>query len=442
MEQITIVMPVYNSGKFLQPCLESLLRQSIKDFRIIAIDDCSTDCSWEILKKNALCDNRLMIMRNDHNIGAANTRNIGVKLARGKYIVFVDSDDYYEDDYLEVLLNACEDNALDIAICDFLLHDEQDKTCTVIKPNKRLLNVINKPFNIKYVNGNILQLFSHNPFIRMYRKKFLDDNDLLFQDLSNSNDVYLGQMALLQATNIMHISKVLVHYRYNTGMQITTNSWAKAECVYYAVKQLYDDICRRGIFQKVKRSFFSYVIDMAMLSLRSDYIKKEDTILQNWCSHWFRSLSMIDLNENMFSNYSRYFLYRAFFLEGKEVVNDQVAISERCCYEAFFVEVNKRKCRLAHWGYGKLGKKFCIYSQKCKYPLIEVYDKNAELWTNAAPIPVKSFSKRSCNVDMIVVTNAFFEDDIIEVTKAAGYTGKLFDFTAYCKGVDFSLCVF
>ena len=249
-------------------------------------------------------------------------------------------------------------------------------------------------------------------------------------------------MSMLHPTIKMQFSNHLLHYIYTTGIQITTNSWAKTECVYYAVKHLYEDICGKGIFHKVKRSFFSYVIDMAMLSLRSDYVKKEDTIMQKWRNYWFSSLNMIDLDENMFSNYSRYLLYRAFFIGNKDLVNDQVAIAEKCCFEAFFAEANKRQCRLAHWGYGKLGKKFCMYAQKCKYPLIEVYDKNAELWTNSASIPVKSFSERSCSVDMIVVTNAFFEDDIIEVTKAAGYTGKLFDFTAYCKGVDFSLCVF
>ena len=92
-EQVTIIMPVYNPGEYLRPCLDSLLAQSMKDFRIIAIDDGSTDNSWDVLQEYAAQDARVLPQKNPYNIGAARTRNIGIQLAQGEYVVILDADD-------------------------------------------------------------------------------------------------------------------------------------------------------------------------------------------------------------------------------------------------------------------------------------------------------------------------------------------------------------
>ena len=95
--KITIVIPVYNTEKYLDQCIESVRGQRYQEWEIIAIDDGSTDASLEILKKYRELDSRITI-HEQSNQGAGPARNYGIKNARGDYIAFLDSDDYWADE--------------------------------------------------------------------------------------------------------------------------------------------------------------------------------------------------------------------------------------------------------------------------------------------------------------------------------------------------------
>lgn len=98
---ITVLVAVYNAQAYLKRCLDSLLRQTYTDLQVICIDDCSADCSWEILQRYASQDKRIMTLRLEENTGQAHARNVGIKYATGEYIAFLDSDDWLADDALE-----------------------------------------------------------------------------------------------------------------------------------------------------------------------------------------------------------------------------------------------------------------------------------------------------------------------------------------------------
>jgi len=91
---ISIVIPVYNAGEYLKNCLESILNQTLKYFELIAVDDGSTDDSLKILEKYALCDKRIKLLKQMH-LGAGEARNKGLKSASGKYVMFLDADDFF-----------------------------------------------------------------------------------------------------------------------------------------------------------------------------------------------------------------------------------------------------------------------------------------------------------------------------------------------------------
>lgn len=90
---ISVITPVYNTEKYIAECINSILKQTFKDFELIIIDDCSTDRTWSIVKKFALKDTRIRAFKNKKNLGIAGNRNKGLSKARGKYVVWQDADD-------------------------------------------------------------------------------------------------------------------------------------------------------------------------------------------------------------------------------------------------------------------------------------------------------------------------------------------------------------
>lgn len=118
MEKVSIIIPVYNVEKYLEVCLESARKQTMKDIEIICVNDGSTDSSLAILEKAAELDNRIKII-DKSNSGYGNTMNIGINHAKGEYLVFLESDDFILPDMCETLYELCERYELEIAKADF-----------------------------------------------------------------------------------------------------------------------------------------------------------------------------------------------------------------------------------------------------------------------------------------------------------------------------------
>lgn len=100
---VSVIIPVYNTDKYLSYCLDSLIKQTIKKIEIICVNDCSSDKSREIIKEYSLKDKRIILIDNKIKHGAGISRNIGLNIARGEYVFFMDSDDYISSNFLEEL---------------------------------------------------------------------------------------------------------------------------------------------------------------------------------------------------------------------------------------------------------------------------------------------------------------------------------------------------
>lgn len=114
---VSVVIPVYNTGKYLRRCLDSVVSQTLKEIEIVCVDDGSTDSSSRILEEYAAKDSRIKVIE-QVNAGAAKARDAGIQFARGKYIGFVDADDYIDSDFYEKLFGAAVKNGLAIAKAD------------------------------------------------------------------------------------------------------------------------------------------------------------------------------------------------------------------------------------------------------------------------------------------------------------------------------------
>lgn len=119
MDLITVIIPVYNVEKYLKECLESIINQTYKNLEIILIDDGSTDASGEICDEYSKRDNRIRVVHKA-NGGLSSARNLGLDIANGEYVTFIDSDDYIDLEFMKTLHHLCIKNSADIVECEFI----------------------------------------------------------------------------------------------------------------------------------------------------------------------------------------------------------------------------------------------------------------------------------------------------------------------------------
>ncbi len=118
---ISVILPVYNTGPHIDKCLQSILKQTFDDLEVIAIDDCGQDQAMTIVERHAAVDQRVRIIRNDKNYGVAYSRNEGIRLARGRYLSFIDSDDSIDLDFYHKLYGAALKDRAEVVKADFVV---------------------------------------------------------------------------------------------------------------------------------------------------------------------------------------------------------------------------------------------------------------------------------------------------------------------------------
>ena len=126
MPEVSVIIPVYNSEKYVEKCICSVMAQTLPELEIIIINDGSIDESGKILRKLAQKDSRIILLEQE-NKGVAAARNLGVEKATGKYLTFVDGDDYLQEDYIEKMYSLAEKETLDMVICGQTYVDEGGK---------------------------------------------------------------------------------------------------------------------------------------------------------------------------------------------------------------------------------------------------------------------------------------------------------------------------
>ena len=208
MVDISIIVPIYNASKYLKKCLDSLVNQTKKELEFILINDGSTDDSESIIKSYE--DDRIKYFkRSNHGIGK--TRNFGINKSTGKYIMFLDSDDYLKTDACEVLYKRIEKEKLDVVVCDFyrvnssVLEEKiNDFKNTSLKDNPKLLLDINLA-----------------PWNKIYRSDLIKDNKIKFVEDLKYEDAPFVALALLKSKKIGKVNKALVYYRVHEKSETT-----------------------------------------------------------------------------------------------------------------------------------------------------------------------------------------------------------------------------
>ena len=224
-EKITVIVPVYNVENYLNKCLDSLINQTYKNLEIIVINDGSTDNSGKICQEYAQKDNRIIYIEKE-NGGQSEARNMGLDRMTGSYVTFVDSDDWVELDYVEVLYNKLIEYQADIAVGNYYLYNEQEGIF--------YFHIFGNSYYEKvYDNVSIFENFYESEHMKNFAlicvggKLYKSDlfRELRFEVGKLGEDGYLNQKIYLLAEKTIYLNAGLYAYRQREGS--SSRSWTE-----------------------------------------------------------------------------------------------------------------------------------------------------------------------------------------------------------------------
>lgn len=239
---ISIMVPVLNTRAWLPECLESLRNQSLTQLEVICVDNGSEDGSLELLREYASRDDRFKVLQCDRVGRLGGARNVGMRVARGKYIGFVDSDDYVDLAMFETMVNLAEKAEADVTVCNTRFFSEIDGTGGEAVPREVLkhdaaISILDSPRLLR-------NLTSTN---KIYRKSFLDQLDLWFPEGFYHEDQYFTVIALFCAPKIATWAEPLYWYRKQRPGAIGTHRGKDNLHVFTVLADTETYLHRRGL---------------------------------------------------------------------------------------------------------------------------------------------------------------------------------------------------
>ncbi len=221
---ISVIIPVYNDEEYLHVCINSVINQTYKDLEIICVDDDSSDSSYEILKYFANKDSRIKILKNETNKGLGFNRNRGLEVANGKYVSFLDSDDWISPTTLEKAFICAEKNNLDFLMYKSIVYYEDSQSFGMEKyyDMEFMDKWENKVFNHWELDKTKLFSIPVAAWNKLYLKSFLDENNIRFpnENLIHEDNPFYCKL-ITSAKRISVLNEYLHNRRRRDGSIMT-----------------------------------------------------------------------------------------------------------------------------------------------------------------------------------------------------------------------------
>ena len=226
--KVSIIIPVYNTEKYLRKCLDSVCNQTLQDIEIICVNDCSTDDSLEILKEYASNDNRIKIINFTENKGVAVARNTAIEQAKGEYIGFVDSDDYVDLDFYEKLYNTAKSENAELVVGKTQMENENG-----VKQKDPIFD--NFFSQVRKNKLHFTQFFGGGG----YKKELLDKHSIRFTDgLVYGEDRLLPLQASYYSNKLSLVDDTIYHYVRNDDSITINKKNERIMCSFIAYNQM------------------------------------------------------------------------------------------------------------------------------------------------------------------------------------------------------------
>ena len=276
--RISVIIPIYNAEKYLNKCLDSLINQTYKNLEIVLINDGSKDKSLEIMKEYKKKDKRIIII-DKKNTGVSDTRNIGINKSTGKYIMFIDADDYIESDYVELMYNELKNKKYDLVISGNKVVDNNYKVIN---------NMLYTNKNTKLTWKKIEKDFINTLYFSQIWKILIDRDIIITNNIKFDKNLSYGE-DMLFIYNLLHKSNnfgYLAYCGYN----------------YY---QSNDSVTHKQDISKVDK----YIKDNLYIF---NYFRKEmkdDKLIYNrlYSKYNISMLKLVDYKYKDFKKYCKYY---------------------------------------------------------------------------------------------------------------------------------------
>lgn len=310
--RVSVIVPVHNSEKYLGECLDSILAQTERNIEVICVDDGSTDSSPEILASYAQRDERLLILTQECR-GAGAARNNGLSIARGTYLSFLDSDDFFEPEMLKAGADKLDETKADLVVFGSWIYDvnrRRDRRAPWHFKTELLPDC--DPFSYRDVPDHIFNSFGNVVWNKLFRKSFVTEHELRFQEISHYNDQFFAAASLVLAKRITSVNQNYVHYRVElkTNLQSTNDRDPHAFLAPY--QGLYELLASHELFEEVRSSFLNWVLDGVTYSM--DTFRSSESFaegLQTVRDYIEPAYHLLESDSSIFENAANLEQYRA-----------------------------------------------------------------------------------------------------------------------------------
>lgn len=300
--KVSVIIPVYNVQDYLRECLDSILNQTLKELELICVDDGSTDKSLEILREYEKKDNRVIVLT-QHNKGAGAARNKGLEIARGEYLSFLDSDDFFATGMLEESYRKCKKENAEVCVYQVVRYNDVTGKIRYDSGSFKKSNVPEgkEVFSYKDMPEQIFNSFQNWAWNKLISHELVKKYNLKFQEIFRTNDFLFVASCMMLAKRITLLEKRLVFYR--VGMKNNcqaTNYKHPLDFLdaFYAVK---DFLVENNFYEEVERSYVNKVLAGCIYNLNSIQDKDAKKLLFNELkTRAFKKLGISDKTREFF----------------------------------------------------------------------------------------------------------------------------------------------
>ena len=276
---VSVIIPVYNTEKYIEKCLNSVINQTYTNLEIIVINDASTDSTLDIVNKFAHRDARIKIINHTVNKGNGIGRNTGIKTATGEYISFVDSDDYIEKDTIEKMLKAILQSNVDLAALGYMEHHEN-------KPIRKKKSVDDPCIKLPKITGEeskeeIFKLFllqfngiCFQPWTHFMKRELLINNNIFFDESGMYyEDMIFSTKLVYFSSGIVPVKEALYHYLLRKNSITQTKARKTIESKMYALMTIKQFLKEQNVFDTYKDYYTLFFICSGFIKSVMDVIE-------------------------------------------------------------------------------------------------------------------------------------------------------------------------
>ena len=402
---VTVVIPAYNAEQFLHENIESVINQTYPNLEIIYVCDGCSDRTAEILQAYASRDSRITVQIEGINCGAATARNIGMSMAKGDWIIFLDADDLVDCHMIEILLENAINAGADMSCCYWEYFED------TVHENAPVDSVLKKTYcktypviDVQSQQCHIMQLVDNSPVTKLVHQSLYRKKEVFFQNIPNANDVYYSMVVAMCAQRIVYADQALYHYRGNRDRQtLSTDRDSKKNFVFAALDKVYDYIQCREYHSRIMRSFYNMVLfNLGEYRGYSVY----DMLFDELRDRYFHKWGMYESNIVQELSYVNRILYK------KVLNNDKEIDRQSWCMQAKVALVsNLAEQGCSVWGVGNMGNVLLEETARAGIRFEHVFDSNPDKrGSEIHGYVVESY--HGIKLGHVVVTASRFYDEI------------------------------